>query len=1079
VFNELMPNVLQDLMKGINCTLFTYGQTGSGKTYTMQGPSQGLVSDSRTSSSTNKRGLIPRIVESIFQLCAKQQTSQHQPTQQLSQKKSKAAPQQVVTSSCEVFMSMLEIYQEKLFDLLATTTNTASTNGGTNTNTSSSSADNLRIREMGDGSIFVQGLSDCFIRDADSFQTLYAQGLSKRVTGSHAMNLESSRSHLVCILFIKQQVHSTSSSSCNTDTATNKTQGHSYNNKISSKIHLIDLAGSELVRKTGAEGTRLQEAKYINKSLSALGNVINALTNKKPGCASGSSSNGDSSLKSPVDSSPQSSSAQVLQQQQHIPYRDSKLTRVLQDSLRGNSRIVLIVTISSASEHTNETIATLRFGERAKKLTTKPKVNIELDDKEYKNALLVAQRKITTLTGTIVELQEELARMRQQQNQQVSAQAPVNQSVCSVCAGLPVHATSVHERAAKKFKPSEDNHEAMKLPPIHPNTASSLRVTTKAPRQAPAFSILRTTTSNGDAPLSDVADHDIDKESAANLGCETDDTRCAVCNLDERETEMLRRNTGEVLGSMFFCDGNCGQRFHVRCVGLVGEGGQFALPDGEWLCSECSVGVDAENAESLDDVAAVEGAVARTNDSSNFVSLQAVNNVDSKDKSGYESDRSAASMESVPTVPRLPSLSMSASVEADYHIMRRERNRILQQWQHEKKISALIADKRHQHDIERDRELVDLSNQLRTLSDDLLQKDVTLQIVTREKEDLFKRLNEALNKIGKPDYGRMDNDSDRSIDSAVADPSRSERNTDVVGVSISAGMGGPRLTLLSRSLDSKLDGYLNSDAASTSAASPSLDSTTPSTSLRTSLPGFDPLRAAAVMSVKASAATISSASSADSNGAAEIPKPWNKKKAVTSSSAKLPSGANNASISEKLALIATRKGGAVPSMVSDANQRKDKVGSSSSLLLPLLYENEDVSSTEHLHSSVAEGDPVGLSGEADGNSEDLLASAKDAYLVPLQSRLKGLLQAVKAETDSYTEIRMKQLEREEGRSSLRSRQMPDSQQRNGFDPEQPELQQPQRTSSVDRLINGKIRLNETLLMGQRALAAAGITGAKI
>jgi kinesin family protein 5 len=111
------------------------------------------------------------------------------------------------------------------------------------------------------------------------------------------------------------------------------------------KLYLVDLAGSERIDKTGAKGMTLKEANQINKSLSQLGLVINNLTDGRQG---------------------------------HIPYRDSKLTRVLQESLGGNAKTSLIITCSPAKYNLDETISTLKFGARAKRIKNKPKINKEM-----------------------------------------------------------------------------------------------------------------------------------------------------------------------------------------------------------------------------------------------------------------------------------------------------------------------------------------------------------------------------------------------------------------------------------------------------------------------------------------------------------------------------------------------------------------------------------------------------------------------------------------------------------------------------------------------------------------------------
>ena len=140
------------------------------------------------------------------------------------------------------------------------------------------------------------------------------------------MNSRSSRSHTCFIVTVQSSNRKNFSSKCG-------------------QLYLVDLAGSERIMKTGATGKVLDEANMINKSLTNLGNVINHLTDGKS---------------------------------THIPYRDSKLTRVLQESLGGNSKTSLIITCSPAKYNLDETLSTLRFGARAKRIKNKPKVNKEM-----------------------------------------------------------------------------------------------------------------------------------------------------------------------------------------------------------------------------------------------------------------------------------------------------------------------------------------------------------------------------------------------------------------------------------------------------------------------------------------------------------------------------------------------------------------------------------------------------------------------------------------------------------------------------------------------------------------------------
>ena len=166
-------------------------------------------------------------------------------------------------------------------------------------------------------------------------------GTANRKTGETAMNKDSSRSHSIFTIYV--------------ETAEDNAQGEQ--SIKAGKLNLVDLAGSERQSKTHATGERLKEATKINLSLSALGNVISALVEGK---------------------------------QHHVPYRDSKLTRLLQDSLGGNTKTVMIAAISPADFNYDETLTTLRYAQRAKNIKNKPRVNMDPKDallKQYEEEI--------------------------------------------------------------------------------------------------------------------------------------------------------------------------------------------------------------------------------------------------------------------------------------------------------------------------------------------------------------------------------------------------------------------------------------------------------------------------------------------------------------------------------------------------------------------------------------------------------------------------------------------------------------------------------------------------------------------
>ncbi|RLN49529.1 hypothetical protein BBJ28_00016731 [Nothophytophthora sp. Chile5] len=326
VFEVVGAPITQACLEGYNGTIFAYGQTGSGKTFTMQGPDD--VIDTESHSLTNEelglRGLVPRVFDYLFNnVVAKDSGTNVQHT-----------------FAC----SFLEIYNERVYDLL---------DGG-----STKDAAGLQLRENGRKGVHVEGLIESVVTNAKKAAELMTIGAQNRRVGQTSMNRESSRSHSVFILQLQTKEVSAEGTKIRT-----------------SRFNLVDLAGSERQRSTEAAGDRLKEAGSINKSLSALGNVILGLSEQSAG------------------------------KHRHVHYRDSKLTFLLKDSLGGNSKTFMIATISPAEDSAFETLSTLKFAQRAKMIQN----NAVINEDSTGNALFM-QEEIQRLRRQLQQARQEIAR---------------------------------------------------------------------------------------------------------------------------------------------------------------------------------------------------------------------------------------------------------------------------------------------------------------------------------------------------------------------------------------------------------------------------------------------------------------------------------------------------------------------------------------------------------------------------------------------------------------------------------------------------------------------------------------------
>eukprot|EP00899_Mesostigma_viride_P019536 jgi/Mesvir1/27584/Mv07328-RA.1 len=264
-------------------------------------------------------GIIPRACSAIF-----------------AGAKAMAAEKNVVTA---IKLTAVEIYNEKIKDLMRPEN------------------DNLQVQESKNAGANIVGAVEAPVQDSQELLQLIRRCTAARSTSSTNMNAKSSRSHVIFIIMCQ---------------AINRNDGM----VTTGRLYMVDLAGSEKCKKTGAKGSTLLEATNINQSLSALGNVISGL------------SDGRST---------------------HIPYRDSKLTRCLQQSLGGNSKTTLLCCLSPSSSEVAETLSTLRFGARAKNVVCKPVINVEKSTERWQQDLQKAEETIASLQAQVVALQAHIS----------------------------------------------------------------------------------------------------------------------------------------------------------------------------------------------------------------------------------------------------------------------------------------------------------------------------------------------------------------------------------------------------------------------------------------------------------------------------------------------------------------------------------------------------------------------------------------------------------------------------------------------------------------------------------------------
>ncbi|XP_069894849.1 kinesin-like protein KIF21A isoform X2 [Dipodomys merriami] len=337
IYNQCIEKLIEGCFEGYNATVFAYGQTGAGKTYTMgTGFDVNIIEE--------EQGIISRAVKHLFK--------------SIEEKKNTAIKNGLPPPDFKVNAQFLELYNEEVLDLFDTARDIDAKN----------KKSNIRIHEDSTGGIYTVGVTTRTVNTESEMMQCLKLGALSRTTASTQMNVQSSRSHAIFTIHVCQTrvcPQAEAENATDNKMVSESSQMNEFET-LTAKFHFVDLAGSERLKRTGATGERAKEGISINCGLLALGNVISAL--------------GDKSKRAT-----------------HVPYRDSKLTRLLQDSLGGNSQTIMIACVSPSDRDFMETLNTLKYANRARNIKNKVMVNQDR-----------ASQQINALRSEITRLQMEL-----------------------------------------------------------------------------------------------------------------------------------------------------------------------------------------------------------------------------------------------------------------------------------------------------------------------------------------------------------------------------------------------------------------------------------------------------------------------------------------------------------------------------------------------------------------------------------------------------------------------------------------------------------------------------------------------
>ncbi|KAG6009440.1 hypothetical protein E4U21_002355 [Claviceps maximensis] len=339
---EYLGDSINAFTQGYNVSVLAYGQSGAGKSYTMGTSRPGDLDDD------SMIGVIPRAASALFEKLDSSPNGSTSSTaskrQSISSLRTPRAYQQNVLGdrNWSLKATYVEIYNEQLRDLLVSDT------------TPSNERTSIAIREDTKGNIILTGLRQIDINSVDDLMNALSFGSSIRQTDATAINAKSSRSHAVFSLNLiqrKRKLQATTGAERRLSMPLDAAASQDMGVTTDSKLHFVDLAGSERLKNTGAQGERAKEGISINAGLASLGKVISQLSSRQAGS--------------------------------HVSYRDSKLTRLLQDSLGGNAYTYMIACVTPAEFHLSETLNTVQYAQRARAIQSKPRIQ-QIDDGDPK-----------------------------------------------------------------------------------------------------------------------------------------------------------------------------------------------------------------------------------------------------------------------------------------------------------------------------------------------------------------------------------------------------------------------------------------------------------------------------------------------------------------------------------------------------------------------------------------------------------------------------------------------------------------------------------------------------------------------